>query len=325
MRLVRAELALLFALPVLWAPLECAAQRARPPYRIGILHESFVPSIPQVEGLKAGLKAIGLEEGRDVIFDIRFTSGVPEARPAAAAALVKARVDLIFTAFEEAAHAAKDATQTIPIVFVTVGDPVAAGLVVAIAQPGGNLTGISSLDTELVPKRLEILKAVFPALRRVWAVYHAGDRSSSAAGRKVQEVATRLNLEPVVHPVRTTEELVGYLRTVRAGDGLLCPSALSMDIPGLILDLALAGRVPAVFGNSFWVQAGAVVSYGSDLHADGVQAARLVARILRGARARDLPVEGSNSIHLALNLKTAKSLGITIPAELVVRANQVIE
>ena len=325
MRLTNVWLIVILALGVLSAPLTSEAQQARRPYRIGILHESFLPNIPQVEGLKAGLKAAGLEEGRDLTFDIRFTRGNLQALPAAATELAKAGVDLIFTALQEPTQAAKAATQTIPIVFVTVGDPVAAGIVTAVAHPGGNVTGVSSLDTELVPKRLEILKAIVPTLRRVWAVYHADDRSSIAATRKAQEVASLLKLELLARPVRTPEELVQNLKALRPGDGLLCPPALTMNIPGLILDLHLAGRAPAVFVNAFWVQAGAVASYGSDLYAEGVQAARLVAKILRGAHPQDLPVEGANKIELAINLKTAKALRITIPREILARADRVIE
>jgi putative ABC transport system substrate-binding protein len=234
-------------------------------------------------------------------------------------------VDLIFAQTEQAARAAKAATQTIPIVFVEVGDPLAAGLVASVPRPGGNITGVSSLATELTPKRLEILKQVFPGVRRVWAVYHADDLSSAEAARKAYEVATLLKLEMVTRAVRTPEELVGHFKTLRAGDGLLAPPAVTMNIPGVILDLELMSRWPALFYNTFWAQAGALVSYGSDPKAEGVQATRLVARILRGERPQDLPVEGCNRIELAINLKTARSLGISVPREILVRADRVIE
>ncbi len=324
-RLRTAGLVVTLALGVLSAPLSSEAQQVGRPYQIGVLHEGYFPSSPQVEGLKAGLKAMGLEEGRDVTFDIRFTRGNPQAASVAAAALVKAGVDLIFTADEEATRAGKAATQTIPIVFTGVGDPVAAGLVASVAHPGGNVTGVSNLATELVPKQLEVLKAIVPTLHRVWAVYHADDRSSLAAARKAQEVAPRLRLELLARPVRTSEELVRELKALRPGDGLLCPPAVSLNIPGVMLDLERGSRVPAVFYNAFWVHAGAMVSYGVDYHASGVQAARLVAKILKGAPPQDLPVEGNDKIELAINLKTARSLGVTVPREILARADQVIE
>lgn len=316
---------LIVTLAVTLTALSAEAQLVRRLYRIGVLHQAFFASIPSVDGLKAGLKAAGLEEGRDVTFDIRFSRGNPQATSAAAAALAKDGVDLIFTFDEYPTQAAKAATQTIPIVFCSVGDPVSAGIVREIAKPGGNLTGVSSLVTELVPKRLEILKAIVPTLRRVWAVYHADDLSSAAAARKAQEVAPVLKLEVVARGVRTPEELVASLKGLRAGDGLLSPPTVALNIPGVLLDLEFSGRWPLVSFTRFWAQAGALVSYGPDFVADGAQAARLVAKILRGARPEDLPVEGSNKIELAINLKTARSLGVTIPRELLARADHVIE
>jgi len=313
------------ALTLRSAPLAAQAQQGKPPYRIGVLHTGFFEEIPSVAGLKAGLAASGLVEGRDVTFDIRFIRGKLDQAPAAAAALVKSGVDILFAQTEHSARAIKDATQTIPTVFVEVGDPVAAGLVVSIPRPGGNLTGVSSLATELTPKRLEILKAVFPGVRRVWAVYHADDLSSAEAARKAREVSALLRLEVVAQAVRTPEELVERLKTLRPGDGLLSPPSVMMNIPGVLLDLQLMNRWPGLFYNSFWTQAGAMVSYGSNPHAEGVQAARLVARVLRRERPQDLPVEAVDRIELTINLKTARSLGIPVPRDILVRADRVIE
>jgi putative ABC transport system substrate-binding protein len=321
-RIVSAWTALaLFAL----SPVSAEAQQARRLYRIGALNEAWAPNHPAVEGLKAGLKELGLEDGRDVTFDIRFTEGNYQAMPAAAAALVKAGVDLIFTSSEAAAHAAKAATQRIPIVFTLVGDPVAAGIVSEIARPGGNVTGVSGLTTDLVPKRLEVLKAAVPTLRRVWAIYYDGDPTSLATARKAQEAAPLLKLEMVTRPVRTPEELARALKAVRPGEGLLPPPIATLDIPAQVLETSLSARIPAVFQSAFWSGFGALLSYGSDYHAEGFQAARLVAKILRGARPQDLPVEGANKIELVVNLKTARSLGLTIPREILLRADKVIQ
>ena len=300
---------------------EAKAQQARRPYRIGVLNEAWAANHPTVEGLKAGLRDLGLEEGRDVALDIRFTEGKPEATAVAAAALVKASVDLIFTSNEAATQAAKAATQTIPIVFTLVGDPVAAGIVTKLAQPGGNLTGISSLTTELVPKRLEALKNIVPTARRVWAFYYAGDPSSFAAVQKAQETAPRLGLELVARPVQTPEEIELALRDIRPGDALLPPDIATMDIPAVMLEASLSSRAAAVFPAALWVAHGGLVSYGSDYHAQGVQAARLVAKILRGTRCQDLPVEGADKIDLAVNLKTASLLGLTVPRKVLLRAD----
>ena len=300
---------------------DAGAQAPRRPYRIGVLNEAWAANHPTVEGLKTGLREFGLEEGRDVTLDIRFTEVKPEATAAAAAALVKAGVDLIFTSNEAATQAAKAATQQLPIVFTLVGDPVAAGIVTKLAQPGGNLTGISSLTTELVPKRLEALKTLMPAVRRVWAMYYADDPSSIAAVQKAQETAPRLKLGLVARAVRAPEELERVLKEIQPGDALLPPDIATMDIPAVMLEVSLSSRVPAVFPAALWVGHGGLVSYGSDYHAQGVQAARLVAKILRGARPRDLPVEGADKIDLAVNLKTAALFGLTVPRKVLLRAD----
>lgn len=319
---VLAILAVLAAVSALNTP-DALAQQAKRPYRIGAVHPAFAPNHPAVEGLKAGLKELGLEEGREVTFDIRFTEGKIEVMPAVTADLIKAGVDLIFTPGEPAARAARAATQKIPIVFTVVGDPVSAGLVAEVARPGGNLTGVSSLATDLAPKRVEVLKAIAPALRRVWAIYYAGDPSALAAIRKAQEASPLLKLEVVARPVSTAEELARALKALRPGDGLLAPGSPTLDIDGQIAELST--RVPSVFPAAFWVRHGVLVSYGSDYFAEGRQAARLVAKILQGARPRDLPVEGSNTIELAINVKTAKALGLAIPQTLLLRANHIIE
>ena len=297
------------------------AQQPRRPYRIGVLNEAWAANHPTVEGLKAGLRELGLEEGRDVTFDIKFTEGNPQATPVAAAALVKAGVDVIFTSNEAATLAARTATQRIPVVFTLVGDPVAAGIVKKLAHPDGNVTGVSSLTTELVPKRLEALKTLIPTLRRVFAFYHGADVPSSAAIVRALESAPRLGLEVVPRTVTSPEQLDELLKTLRPGDALLAPDIATMDIPAVILEASLASRIPAVFSTELWVSHGGLVSYGADYRAQGVQAARLVAKILRGTRSQDLPVEGADKIDLAVNLKTARLLGVTVPRKVLLRAD----
>jgi putative ABC transport system substrate-binding protein len=304
-------------------PFSAEAQPAHRPYRIGVLNEAWAANHPTVEGLKAGLREIGLEEGRDVTFEIRFTEGNPRATPAAAASLVNGGVDLIFTSNEASTQAAKAATSKLPIVFTLVGDPVAAGIVRKLAQPGGNVTGISSLTTELVPKRLEALKTLIPSLRRVWAIYYVDDPSSVAAVQQARDAAPGLKLSVLPKPVRTREELERVLQDIRPGDGLLPPDIATMDIPAVMLEVSLSSRVPAVFPAALWVSHGGLVSYGSDYHAQGVQAARLVAKILRGARPEDLPVEGADKINLAVNLRTARLLGLSVPRKVLLRADRI--
>jgi putative ABC transport system substrate-binding protein len=296
-------------------------QPSRRPYRIGVLNEAWAVNHPTVEGLKAGLRDLGFLDGRDVAFDIRFAEGKPEAIPVLAETLVKDGVDLLFTSNEAAAQAARAATRTRPIVFTLVGDPVAAGIVKQLAHPGGNITGVSSLTTELVGKRLEALKTLTPTLTRVRAIYYAADPSSLAAVLKAQEVAPRLGLTVVARAVGNAQQLEEALREIPRGEGLLPPDIATLDIPAAILETSLSSRIPAVFPSSLWVGHGGLASYGPDYRAQGVQAARLVAKILRGARPEDLPVEGAVKINLAVNLKTASQLGVTVPRKVLLRAD----
>ncbi len=297
------------------------AQSVRRPYRIGVLNEASAASHPTVEGLKAGLRELGLEEGRHVTFEIRFTEGNLDAMPAMAAALVKTGVDLIFTSQHAATQAAKDATKSIPIVFTLVGDPAAAGFVTNLAQPDGNITGVTSLHADLVAKRLEILKTLVPTLRRVWVIHDGSDPSATPMVIKALNAGQRLKLEVIPRAVATSADLALRLRELQRGDALLAPETSNLDIPTAILQTSLASRVPAAFTTALWVGHGGLVSYGPDYYAQGVQAAELVAKILRGARPPEVPVEGADKIDLAVNLKTADLLGITVPRKVLLRAD----
>ena len=307
---------------LVWLPTQVGeAQKAPRPFRIGVLNAAWAASHPTVEGLKAGLKELGFVDGRDVTFDIRFTEGKLDTMAVAAEALVKARVDLIFTSQEAATNAAKDATESVPIVFTLVGDPVGASIVTKLGQPGGNVTGVSSLQTELVAKRLEVLKTLAPAVRRVWLVYYSVDLGTTPMVTKALEAAQRLNLEVLPKGVLDADELNRVLREVRRGDAVLAPEGSNPDLTIAIIERSLALRAPAVFGTALWIGYGGLISYGPDYYAQGIQAAALVAKILRGARPQDLPVEGAEKIDLAVNLKTAELLGLTVPRKILLRAD----
>jgi putative ABC transport system substrate-binding protein len=297
------------------------AQPVRRPARIGVLNAAFAASHPTVEGLKAGLKGLGLEDGRDVTFDIRFTEGKLDAMPAAAEALVKSRVDLIFTSQEAATQAAVNATRSVPIVFTLVGDPVGARLVATRAQPGGNVTGVSTLQTELIAKRLELLRTLTPGIRRVWVIYYGADLSTTPMIAKAVDAGQRMKTDIRPKGVLDAGELRAALREVRPGDALLALEGSNPDLAIAVIERSLALRVPTMFGTALWVGYGGLVSYGPDYYAQGVQAAVLVARILRGAAPRDLPVEGAEKIDLAVNLKTAESLGLAVPRKILLRAD----
>jgi putative ABC transport system substrate-binding protein len=307
-------LSLLFGAPV-------AAQEARRPFRVGVLNEAWTANHPTVEGLKAGLKGLGLEEGRRVAFDVRFTEGKLETMPAVARALLETGVDLLFTSQEAATLAARDATRQVPIVLTSVGDPVGAGLVASLAQPGGNVTGISSLHTDLVAKRLQVLKTLAPGVRRVWLVYYGADLGTTSMIGKALGAAQRMGLEILPRGVLDAAGLKRVLREIRRGDAVLAPEGSGLDIPLALLEHSLASRVPVVFATALWVGHGGLVSYGPDSYAEGVQAASLVGKILRGSQPQDLAVEGAERIDLAVNLKTAELLGLTVPRKILLRAD----
>lgn len=293
------------------------------PYRIGVLNEAWAPNHPTVEGLKAGLRDWGFTEGREVTYDIRFTKGDPAATQEAAEALVKAGVDLIFTSNESATLAAKKATDRIPVVFTLVGDPVGAVIVPSLSRPGGNITGVSSRASELAPKRLEILKMLAPKLRRVWFIFHVTDITGAGALDHMRRAAIRLDIELIARTVRNAEEVGSALKEIKPGDGVIAPAVDTLDIPVILLEAARGMRVPAIFPSELYVNHGAVISYGPELRAQGVQAARLVAKLLRGTRPRDLPVESADRIDLSVNLQAAAQLEILVPQKVLVRANVV--
>ncbi len=325
-----------------------AQQRQQSPRRVGLLSSAYYPNSPAVQGLKTGLREVGFEEGRDLVFETALGEGDAHRVRAAAAALVRAKVEVIFADQEGAARAAKDATDRIPVVFTAVGDPVATGMVKSLAHPGANVTGVSGLTTELVPKRLESLKAAVPGVRQVWAVYDAADPASRKAAvpgvrqvwavydaadpasrlaaQKAASVARALGLELLDRPVRSSAEAIALLKTVPLKEGvkhgLLAPLEVNLNIQGSVIDIS--PWVPSVFDSPYWVEAGALMSYGAGTVAMGQQAARLVAKILRGERPQDLPVEGANRIELVINLKTAKQLHLTIPESALARADRLI-
>ena len=196
------------------------------------------------------------------------------------------------------------------------------------------MIGVSGLETELAPKRLEILKAMVPTIRRVWAIHHVDDPSAAAAARGAQGAAPHVGVEVVARSVRTAEELANTLKGIAQGDGLLAPYDTILDIPGQMFVASLWARLPVIYPVAFWARAampgapesglGGLAAYGSDYEAEGVQAARLVAKVLRATMPRDLPVEGAQ-VRLVINLKTAKALRLVIPPSVLARADEIIE
>ncbi|HWC44574.1 MAG TPA: ABC transporter substrate-binding protein, partial [Casimicrobiaceae bacterium] len=256
-----------------------------------------------------------------VRFEIRFTQGKPEALSTAATALVTSDVDLIVAVGQAAALAASRATHRIPIVFTSVGDAVAAGILADRTRPGGNVTGISSLQSELAAKRLQVLHSLAPAVRRVFVVHERSDPVGASIVRNAVDAAPALGLDVVGRDVDDDRDLVEILAQIGPGDALFAADDSRLRIPVAVLERSLASRTPAIFGTALWVGHGGLLSYGPDAYAEGVQAASLAARILGGTKPGDLPVEGAERIDLAVNLKTAERLGLVVPRRILLRAD----
>ncbi len=302
------------------------AQERAQPIKIGVLTASWGPT-PAAVGLRDGLLELGYRENEQFILGVRFTQGNLTALPTAAQDLIQYGVNLIFASDDSAAKAAQMTTSQLPIVFSYAADPVGLGLIQSFARPGGNVTGVTGLYLELNPKRLEVFQQIIPGLKRVLFLYAAADADTVAAEAKVyRDAAHRLGIVLVEKAVRTEEEARATLAQVSKGevDGILPPRQSSLNIPGFIMETASQQVIPTIFDGAFWVERGALASYGPDLYETGRQAARLVDKILKGAKPAEIPVEVSPKIEFVINLKTAKSLGLTIAPEVLYRADRII-
>jgi len=296
--------------------------------RVGFLFFGSPGASPELAAFQQGMRELGYIEGKNILIDYRFASGRVERLPELAAELVRLNVDVIVTPTTPAALAAKRATTSIPIVFTAVADVVGAGLVTNFARPGGNMTGLTSVSSQLGGKRLEFLKAVAPKAARVAVLYNPADRSNVLMLNELQESAPGLGL--ALHPVevRGPGEFEGAFRAMtreRAHALFGAAGVLTLEHRKTLVDLTAKSRIPALWGHRQFVEAGGLMSYAVNYYGQLRQAATYVDRILKGARPGDLPVEQPTTFELVINLKTAKALGLTIPPSLLQRADQVIE
>ncbi len=295
--------------------------------KIGALTESWGPT-PAIIGLRDGLQELGYRENEHFVIGVRFTQGNPEELATAARELVRHGVDIIVTAEGgNTAKAAQMATDRIPIVFMGGSDPVGLGLVRSLAHPGGNITGTADLDIELGPKRMEIFRELIPGLKRILFPYDATNAYAVAQLPTYRDAARRLGLTLVERAVRSEEEAQAALLGLRKGevDGIFSPRFLSLNIPGFIFDAAQKHKIPTMFHGVFFVERGGLASFSAADGQLGRQAARLVDKILKGAKPADLPVEQPTTFELVINLKTARTLGLTIPQSVLLRADRLIQ
>jgi len=313
------------------APFATDAQEAAKVARIGYLSHNLALNRHLPEAFRQGLRDLGYVEGRNVAIEFRDGEGKVQRLPALAAELVALNVDVIVTVSNTTALAAKQATRTVPIVFTAVANPVAAGIVTSLARPGGNLTGLASLGSELVGKRLELVKQAVPGVSRVavlWLPGALGERTEKDMRTGADVAARALGVQLQFVEARDPADFdraFSDMTSARADALTLLPSNMFLREHRRLVDLAAKNRLPAVYGSREFVDAGGLMSYGANQVDLYRSAATYVDKILKGAKPDDLPVEQSSKFELFINLKSANALGITIPKSVLTRADEVIQ
>jgi putative ABC transport system substrate-binding protein len=275
-----------------------------------------------------GMRERGYIEGKNVVFDRRFADGRIERLPAMAVELVAAKADVIFAPVTPAALAARRATREIPIVFAVSADPVGSGLAATLARPGGNVTGLTSLNVELVGKRMELLKELSPRISRVAILFNPDNSPDRLQLAALEQAATPLGITVIRLPARTADGLqavLGTARKERAEALMVIPSPLNLRLRPRVLDYAIKNRLPTMEAEETAAPAGALLSYSISWSDNFRRAANYVDRILKGAKPSDLPIEQPTRLELVINLKTAKAIGLTVPRGLMLRVDRVIE
>ena len=304
------------------------AQQARKVPRIGFLDPtSRAVSEARIEAFRQGLRKFGYTEGKTIAIDYRFAEGRSERLHDLAIELVHLNVDIIIARAIPGAVAAEQATTAIPIVFVGIADAVAARLIASLAHPGGNITGLTSLAPELSGKRLELLKETFPKVSRVAVLRNPSNPGDPILWNETQAASQTLGLQLQSLEVRSPKDLEdAFESATRAGTQALVTltDPLLQSHRKQIVDFAAKSRLPAIYPDSEYVEAGGLMSYAANALEFYARAATYVDRILKGAKPADLPVEQPTKFELVINLKTAKQIGLTIPQSVLYRADRVI-
>ena len=295
--------------------------------RIGILRAGQPPD-KNLELFVQALAALGHVDGKNILFEYRFVGGNQDRSAELARELVALKVDAIFTGGTRTILAAKNATRTIPIVMVSTSDPVGTGMVDSLSHPGGNITGMSLLATDLWPKRLEILKEIFPKLSKAAMLWNKGNAGMSLEAKATQEIAGPLGVTVQDRGVNDPNELETVFAVMNRDrpDAFLALIDLSLSAHRKrILEFLATHRLPAIFEQKEWAEAGGLISYGPDYADVYRRAAIQMDKILKGAKPADLPVEQPTKFEFVVNLKAAKQIGLTIPPNVLARADRVIK
>jgi ABC-type uncharacterized transport system substrate-binding protein len=299
--------------------------------RIGWLSPSSAslePTPSRLKSFRQGLADFGYIEGQNVAIEYRYAEGKVDRLPDLAAELVRLKVDVIITTGRESTWAAKNATQTIPIVIAAGTDPVGSGLVASLAQPGGNITGLSSsVGLQVLGKRIELLKEAVPSVQSVFALWHQSIPGLEATRKEMEDAARALRIKVQLQEVKDSNDLERALSSSGGGQtrGLITlTGAFTRNNLRRIAELAMKYRLPAIGGDTQFVEAGGLMSYGAGSIDGFRRVAYFVDKILKGTKPADLPVEQPTKFELVINLKTAKQIGLTIPPNILARADKVI-
>ena len=319
-------------LGLLAAPLAAEAQQAGKVVRIGYLATDLAGAARLTDAFRQGLGDLGYVDGRNVLIEYRDAEGKSQRLPAHAAELATLKVDVIVTAGGTlAALAAKQVTKTVPIVFIGVSDPVASGVVTSLAKPGGNVTGLSNVNAELVGKRLEHIMQAVPGLSRavvLWQPGGLGERTEREMLKQADDAARALGVRLQLVEAREAADLepaFSEMTRARVDAFTVFPSNMFFIERRRITDLAVKNRLPVVYPLREFVEAGGLMAYGANIADSFRRAATYVDKILKGAKPGDLPIEQPTKFELVINLKTAKALGLTIPPSLLQRADELIQ
>jgi putative ABC transport system substrate-binding protein len=294
--------------------------------RIGVIGERS-PTDPFLAAFRQGLQELGYVEGQNVVVEYRYAHAALERVPKLADELVRGRVNVLVVGGTVSARSTKQAAPNLPIVFATVGDPIGSGLVASLARPGGNVTGMSNFLPELSGKQLEILKALLPQLSRAALAYNPTNPSGAAILNGARQAARTLGVELQLVEVRRRSEIAGVFPTLaasRAGALVVVSDPVFGSDLAEIARLAVTHRLPAVYLRKEFAEAGGLLAYGPSFEDNYRRAAAYVDKILKGARAGDLPVEQPTKFDFVINAGTARALGVTIPESLLLRADRVI-
>jgi putative ABC transport system substrate-binding protein len=303
-----------------------AQQLAKVP-RIAFLLASSPGTDPRVEGFRQGLRELGYIEAKNIAIEWRYAEGKEDLVSKLAAELVQLNVEIIVTDGTNVTHAARSATKTIPIVMASDADPVGNGFVASLARPGGNVTGLVNLIAGLSGKRLELLKEAIPGISRVGIVWNPENPSSVSGFKETQEAAQTLAMQLLSLEVRSADDFAGAIQAATKGRTralTVVSDSLMFSNRRQLLELAIKNKLPSMHTQSLWVEAGALMSYGTHFPDLYRRAASYVDKILKGAKPADLPVEQPKKFELVFNLKTAKQIGLTIPSNVLARADKVI-